>query len=289
MNAGRLFERFPILEDERVYLRPVMDSDLDVLLYLLNDYDTRIEYSSGKRYNNLIEVQHDFIIAPEINFQNWGQIMWAIIDKEKNEIIGIIDCWFDAVDKPVTIQGFISMEYREMGFSKSAYSLIVNFLKSCSVEKLIANTSIENFAAIALLYSMGFYQLELATVIDENNNEDYRLIYEATIQEPFENKAHKSKEEKRIYIFCEMILNACEIIFDYNHNFECIGFSKAPIYTKLYVVQKYNNNYRKGYIHFISDGIKVLDLNDSGYVGYLNGETKLISTWLYCWDCCKIE
>lgn len=287
MDANKLFNKFPILENTDILLRPVIESDLEFLFNYLNEEDIIKEYSSDKRYTDLKEVHSDFIYYPKANFDNWAQIMWAIIDKKSNKIIGIRDCWFDAVDKPVTIQGFISKNQRNKGFSKSAYNLILNFLNACSVENLIANTSSENFAAISLLYSMGFYQTEISTLLDDNYNETWRIVFEKNIQNPINNKQFDSFEEKRLYIFCKMLLNANEIQFDKNHNIACSGFDKPTILVSLKAIQTFNYNYQIGEMKFISDGIKIIDLGNSGYIGYLNEEMKLISTWLYCWDCCK--
>lgn len=287
MDVNRLFDKFPILEDERVLLRPVFESDLPLLIVYLNEDEVSREYSLGKKYCDLNEVYNDYILVPNINFNNWGQIMWAIIDKKDNKIIGIRDCWFDSINKPVTIQGFISKDQRNKGFSKFSYNLIINFLNSCSVGKLTANTSSENLPAISLLYSLGFYQIEISTQFDDNYDEDYRIVFEKNLQDPI-NKIHfDSFEEKKLYIFCKMLLNANEINFEKNHNIICSGFDKPTILVSLKATQVFNDKKQKGEMQFISDGIKLIDLNNSGYIGHLDEEMKLISTWLYCWDCCK--
>lgn len=283
MNINKLFGQFPILENDKILLRPVIESDLLSLTKYLNELDVSIEYSLGRTYNNLNEVYNDFIYVPNINFNNGAQIMWAIIDKENNEIIGVRDCWFDAVDKPVTVQGFISKLYRNKGFSKAAYKLIINFLNNCAVRKLVANTSFENFSAVSLLYSLGFYQIEIATFL----NESLRIVFECDIEDDFSGRNFKNSYEKRIHLFCKMYLNAGSIAMNPGHKITENNIENDAWYVIVESEQIYNDYKRNGRMKFLTDGKILMDVNDSDLISYIGGEDiKFIDAWHYCWNIC---
>ena len=283
MQYEKVFSRYPVLEGEKVRLRKVTAQDIPEIFKMLDDKDIIEKYSLIGRYHDIQQVANNFLFSPDINFENRTSILWAIEDKKASKIVGVRELFIDSPSKPVIVQGFIGREFRKKGFSKEAYTLIINFARHFGASGILANSSIENYAAIALMYSVGFSQNYVAMI-----NGEMRAVFIHNL-ENFKEPEFANNEIKRIYIFCKMHLFGSNIQIREN------GIVKTDTgIHKNYLVSLIARNtlgptlYHifDSEITFYSDGQIIRSIEDSEYIATIDGKTRLINAWHYAWNLC---
>jgi RimJ/RimL family protein N-acetyltransferase len=286
MQYEKIFSRFPILEGENIRLRNVTASDVLELFRMLGDKDIIEEYSPIGRYHNIQQVADNFLFSPDINFENRSSILWAIEDKKSSKIVGVRELFIDNPTKPVTVQGFVGKEYRKNGFSKEAYNLIINFARYIGASGILANSSIENYPAIALMHSVGFSQNYVSIAKD-----GMRVVFIHDLED-FNEPVFPNGAIKRISIFCKMHLFGTNIRIKedgliktdtgINKNYLVSLLAKNTLGLTLYHIFDRE-------IAFYSDGQIIRSIEDGEYIATIDGETDFIDAWHYAWNLCIKE
>lgn len=287
MDYNKIFSEFPVLEGEKIRLRKITSSDIPELFRLVQDNDVVQNYSAIGRYYSVDQAIDNFLDGPEINFKEHTSISWAIEDKESMRVVGVRELFFDRSTDPVTVQGFVGKEFRNMGLSKEAYKLIINFARNFDATAIVANTTLENYPAIALLYSVGFKQDHVFMV---DNCMMVTFIHDLS---DFDEPEFSNISIKKITIFCKMyIRGGCiKIIEDNTPKFQTdakniykvslIGSNTLPSIMTSTFGPSYHD------IEFYSDGSIFKSMKDIDFVSSIDGFTRYSDVWHYIWKFCK--
>ena len=155
MNKDILFKRFPTLETERLLLTYFKVSHTLALFEQLNDPDVVEMVNDGKTFT-MYEASYSINDYYPSLYQAGEALVWAMVLKDTGEMIGVRQCYLDT--DPVTIQGWITREYRKQGYTTEAYSAILDLLKSADIKIVKAKCEKHNFKAINMLEKLGFEQ-----------------------------------------------------------------------------------------------------------------------------------
>lgn len=153
-----IFDRFPYLQNEKVFLCEPLRSEYKKLQTLFNSSDTQ-RYQSSYNFSDL--EMFNYVGSLDSEFRKKRKILWVIKSKEvivdRNfEIIGIRVLYCDDNSGYVEIQGDTFKTYWRKGYTKSAYQLIIDFLKQNGGKGIVANIQPSNISAIKLVESLGF-------------------------------------------------------------------------------------------------------------------------------------
>ena len=285
MNHDLFTGQYPVLEGETIRLRPPNASDVEPLYWLLQESLTAQDYWADTAAPSLGQVGVIYPRHALVNYQRGNSITWIIELKDTKEVVGIRDLFVDDEYKPVTVQGFVGAAYRQQGISREAYGLIIEFARSREVVGIRANTSATNFAAIALLYSVGFSPKSAKIIGDE----ELRLVFDHSLVE-FKAPAFDSVEEKRLHIFCKMYLHGDDINITRNGYLRRDG----QVWPAFRVDIEAENTISDEFsgitlpLSFDSDGVVIMSVKESDTVAFLDGRMPLTDTWAYCWNECMI-
>lgn len=277
-----MFSEFPILEGEGIRLRKVSSLDIPELFEMLNDKDIIQEYSAIGKYDNVNQVAVNFLFSPEDNFKNETSLTWAIEEKKSARIIGIRELFIDTPERHVTVQGFIGKEFRKKGFSKESYNLIIDFLRNVGAIGIFANASLDNYSAIALLFSVGFRQNYVAFTQDGMRGV---FVHELDY---FSKPLFAKEELKRIFVFSKMYLCGTNIQIQENALVQ-EGRNTKKYDVTLKAVNTSGNSIYSIYtrdLYFYSDGYSIFSYFVNGLSGPIDGIMDYGWAYKFAWDCC---
>ena len=286
MNYDVFTPNFPIFEGKTLRLRAVRETDVPVLFQLLQSQDVIDNYCVEGGFETLERVHHNYVTSARVTYQNRQQIQWLLEEKTTGTVVGVRDLFVDNETKPLTVQGFIGSAYRRRGYSKEAYQLILNYAKQCGAVGLMANTGVENYAAVAQLFSVGFKPLYVAYAPN-----DLRLVFINDYS--FEdNYAFANANLKRLYIFCKMYLNATSINISEGLPIKYDGALHHAYSVKLVAKNTIGNRLQDIHfanLSFASDGVIIMANDDSvDGISFLDGRTEYFNSWAFCWQECQI-
>lgn len=155
MNYSKLFDKFPELETERLWLKQVTVSDIHELFFILNEDDSCRIFNDGDK-KTIQETYATIVDFYPGLYQKKEAIVWGLFLKQTNKLIGIRMCYIDGIDKPVEIQGQILSQYRHQGYTFEAYVEIIKFLRTSAVDEIQGTCDRNNVQAIGLLLKLGF-------------------------------------------------------------------------------------------------------------------------------------
>ena len=285
MNYDLFTQSFPTLEGKTVRMREIRGTDIPALLELLQQSKVVQNFSSGQFFQTKEQVEFAYITHSKILYQSKEKIQWVLEQKSTGTIMGLREFFVDSPTKLVTVQGFVGERFQNWGYSKEAYSLLIDYASQKGAIGLLANTSVENFPAVALLFSAGFkpnyaqfYQGELRLIF--RNDLTFDIPY------TFDNF-----NLKRLYIFCKMYLHATDINITENGSWRRNGALQQSYRVLLTarntLAPRANEEFQ---LKFLSDGIGVRTVDDKDPSSAdLNGRTAYLNAWGLCWELCKVN
>jgi RimJ/RimL family protein N-acetyltransferase len=283
MNYEKAFEKFPVLEGQNIRLRKVTAYDIPAIFELLKDEDVIREYSPIGAYSHITQAANNFLFNPDVNFAEKTQIVWVIEHKQTKKVIGIRELFFDEPDKPITVQGFIEKSFRKKGLSQEAYNLIIDFARIIQAPGLLANSSIENYPAIALMHSVGFKQNYVADTKD-----GVRAVFFHDL-DYFDRPAQNNLALKRIEIFANMFLKGYNILIEEDGQLLREGSLNRSYRVQLTAINTFGPTIYHIFereMEFISDGRIFMAPDDYEYIGSMDGQTRFVDALRYAWNCC---
>jgi len=287
MNHDVFTPEYPVLEGPTIRLRSAKASDVQPLYFLLQEPLVLKEYWAGPTAPTLQQVHVGYMFHSLLNYSEKKAITWVIENIDTGEVIGLRDLFVDNDFKPLTIQGFVGIAHRKKGFSSEAYRLILDFARTHDVVGLRANTSAENFAAMALLFSAGF-STEYSTL---DNSGDLRFVLGHDLSS-FIPPVFDNAETKRIYIFCRMYLQGEDISIARNGYLRRDGQIQSAFRVSTYAKNTIGDSLLDIYyetISFDSDGTVFMSLDESDVAAFIDGRMPLTDTWDYCWSECVTD
>ncbi|MCP4437781.1 MAG: GNAT family N-acetyltransferase [Aureispira sp.] len=154
----KVFERFPVLESERLVYRNYKKEDALDLLAIRSDEEV-MRYMDSTPFRDmedalkLIESCHD-------SFQNKEGINWIIVEKESNAVVGYFGYWRLMRSSCRAEIGYaLKPVYWGKGYMKETLKRVLKFaFEDLRVHSIEANVNPENENSKQLLLKMGFQQ-----------------------------------------------------------------------------------------------------------------------------------
>ncbi len=146
----------PILETQRLRLRPIRPTDKHALFKYRSDEQTnRFQGWLPKSVADVV----DFIAKNPAHFnkaETWFQLI--IIEKASGEIIGDAGIHFmDVENKQCEIGCTLNKHYHAKGFATEALSAVVDYLfKTLHKHRIVASIDPENTSSLKLVERLGF-------------------------------------------------------------------------------------------------------------------------------------
>jgi ribosomal-protein-alanine N-acetyltransferase len=142
---------FPIISDEKIRLRQIIESDLKDLIEI-SFYDA----NQAKNVVQAIEMQAKI----DKDYDEGNSIHWGIEDISTNKIVGTCG-YYRGLDKGEGELGCVLLpQFRGQGFMTNAMLLAIDFgLKNMALKRIWAVTSKQNIQAIKLHERLNFIKL----------------------------------------------------------------------------------------------------------------------------------
>ena len=268
-------------------LRCPHDRHLEGLVSMLQDHET-VKNSTHRVYNDIEQIRKDYLSESYYNFKNKISICFVVEDNNTGKAVGFREVFIDSNKENVTIQGFTHPNYRRKGVSKESYIILIRYLKIFGVSGITANADFQNFASIALLYSVGFKQVFLS-----DTSQGMRGIYQLDLNaESDETNVVGGKDllYKRLLIFCKMYLGAASTNiqpYSFNQiNYNNMNYQEYEVSLSAinWACAIYPIGVTKKML-FRSNGIVIESVN-STFMALIDGCSPYIDPWGFCWELC---
>lgn len=143
---------FPILHNEDIILREVLDRDIAKLV--------EISFYDGKRAESIEEAtrMQQKIIQ---DYQKGNSIHWLIQDKQSHEVIGTCGYYRGFDNKKGELGCILLPTHYSKGYMRQALALAIEYgLKEIKLDRIFAITTSDNSQAIRLLEWLNFSKIE---------------------------------------------------------------------------------------------------------------------------------
>lgn len=149
-----LFTPYPRLDTNRLILRQVEESDIDDIHAYASDpmLTTHLTWDAHRT----LQDTHAFIQFAFKQYEENGVGPWAIVWKEKNQVIGTIDLVWNKKHYSAELAYAISREFWRQGLGTEAVKKIINFgFKEMELERIQARCVPDNIASYRLMETVG--------------------------------------------------------------------------------------------------------------------------------------
>ena len=151
-----IFNRFPVLESERLICRSFNQSDAETLFKLRSDRDV-LKYMDADAHKSISD--SDRMIESILKaFEEGSGINWVIDLKETNTMIGYIGFWRLMKENVRAEIGYaLEPQFWGKGYMSEAIKIVLDFgFKQLRLHSVEANINPENERSEKLLEKMGF-------------------------------------------------------------------------------------------------------------------------------------
>ena len=159
-----MFSEIPVLEDDRIRLRKVTDSDAKALEELVNNprvYRYLPTFLFEKQYKDMHRMIAELYGGLYLNKES---LILGICQKGQDELCGLAEFYGfkDPIHK-ISIGYRLLEEYWGKGIASRTVALMVNYLySSTEIEIITASTMVENMASRRVLEKNDFIQTTIA-------------------------------------------------------------------------------------------------------------------------------
>jgi len=171
------FQPFPEIKTERLFLRKIVESDSDAILFLRSDKTVNefIERPESEKTKNKTDALK-FIKKINDGIENNKFISWGITLKDHSKIAGTICLWnFSENNKTAEIGYDLNPIFQRQGIMSDALYSVIDFgFTKLKLDKIEAFTHYKNNSSKRLLEKTGFKLDEKR--IDEDNSSN--IIFE---------------------------------------------------------------------------------------------------------------
>ncbi|MFD2969253.1 GNAT family N-acetyltransferase [Sphingobacterium bambusae] len=144
------YTHYPLLADERVSLREIVNEDLHALM--------EISYYDGQQAQNVLEAEQ-MLDRIRLDYQRGDSLHWAIVDTNSGKIVGTCGYYRGFANNAGELGCILLAPYRGQGYMSAALSLAIAFgQQNMALERIWAATDRSNAAAQALLARLHFVQ-----------------------------------------------------------------------------------------------------------------------------------
>ncbi|HRH99497.1 MAG TPA: GNAT family protein [Saprospiraceae bacterium] len=151
-----VLDQIPILEGEKVLLRPLSLDDVPSL-FKLRSNKTMMQFIDRPIHTTENDTQ-DLIQKILDDFQLKKGITWAITIKPEHKLVGTIGFWrMDEANFRTEIGYMIDIPFQSKGYTKEACCLAIDLaFKNLNIHSIEANVKPGNIKSESLLYKLGF-------------------------------------------------------------------------------------------------------------------------------------
>jgi ribosomal-protein-alanine N-acetyltransferase len=152
------FSAFPVLENERLFLREITIEDAEAIFAIRGDFEVT-KFNIGAPYPD-IERAQQLIVSMKEQYLAKAEIRWGITLKPNKEVIGMVGFnYWNRQDNRSSVGFDLNRSYWRRGIMGEALRLIIVFgFEQMALNRIEADASIHNSASINLMKSMGFVQ-----------------------------------------------------------------------------------------------------------------------------------
>lgn len=169
------YDNFPVIETERLKLRPVLQSDIAEIYSTFSDAEALQFY--GMKPLKSEEDAFSLIEAFEKGFKSGSAIRWGIILQSEDKLIGT--CGFhnwSKSDKRTEVGYELNREYWHKGFMNEALRAIIHYgFNGMEFNRIAATIRPENSSSRALVEKLGFNQEALLKEYQKAGDEFYDM------------------------------------------------------------------------------------------------------------------
>ncbi|MED1863051.1 GNAT family N-acetyltransferase [Fictibacillus nanhaiensis] len=152
------YDHFPVIETERLRLRPVIESDVKEIFATFSDGDALQFY--GMEPLKTEEAAYELIQAFEKGFTSGSSIRWGIVLNEQDTLIGT--CGFhnwSKSDRRTELGYELNRAYWHNGFMSEALRAILHYgFNGMEFNRIAAVIRPENNASRSLVTKLGFHE-----------------------------------------------------------------------------------------------------------------------------------
>ena len=147
----RVFEKFPVLESDRLLFRKMCSNDVKDL-YLLESNEEVVKYMDKTKMKS-VEDSKKYIDSCSEEYKNKNAIEWGIIEKSTNKYIGNIGFWKIIIQHCRGEIGYVlTPSCWGKGYMSEALKTIVTFgFRTLNLHSIEANVNPDNKNSITLL------------------------------------------------------------------------------------------------------------------------------------------
>ncbi len=153
--------RTPILETERLILRPLVVSDANEIF---RNWTSDPEVAKFMRWNlhTDVEVTRGWLEIEEQNVESDQYFTWGFVKKETNELIGSGGLVYQQDLNMFELGYNLMKKYWDMGYTTEAAKEIIRFAQyDLKQNQLFCRHAVENYASGSVIKKLGFiYQKE---------------------------------------------------------------------------------------------------------------------------------
>lgn len=168
----------PVIETERLILRPVSITDVEDMFEYASDLET-VKYVSFPRHTNRDGTRYaiDYLFLKKPEHKQFES--FAMVDKQTEKMIGTCD--FTLTRNDVAELGYILNKcYWNQGYVKEAARAVIDFAFSQGIRKLTCRYYPENIASGKVMEGLGFIRegvLRKEMILPNNTDKGYVDIY----------------------------------------------------------------------------------------------------------------
>ncbi|MFD1357073.1 GNAT family N-acetyltransferase [Fictibacillus halophilus] len=169
------YDNFPVIETERLKLRPVLQSDIVEIFSTFSDAGAMQFY--GMEPLKSEEEAFSLIEAFEEGFKSGSAIRWGIVLQGEDKLIGT--CGFhnwSKSDQRTEVGYELNREYWHKGFMNEALRAIIHYgFNGMEFNRIAATIRPENSSSRALVEKLGFNQEALLKEYQKAEGEFYDM------------------------------------------------------------------------------------------------------------------
>jgi ribosomal-protein-alanine N-acetyltransferase len=176
------YDNFPVIETERLRLRPVLQSDVPEIFSTFSDRDALKYY--GMEPLNTEEEANKLVEAFEKSFATGSAIRWGIVLKSDDKLIGT--CGFhnwSKSDRRTELGYELNRQYWHNGFMNESLKAILHYgFNGLEFNRIAATIRPENSASRALVEKLGFSQEALLKEYQKADDAFYDMYVYALLK-----------------------------------------------------------------------------------------------------------
>ena len=150
------FSPFPVLQNDRILLREILDEDVDAMFVLRSDNEA-MKYIDRPRAKTIADAQEQ-VNKIKTGLITNDSIAWAITLKGHDEMIGNIGYWnMDKANYRSELGYMLQPKQHRKGIMNEAIGLVIDYgFKKLKLHSICANVNPANEASKKILEKNGF-------------------------------------------------------------------------------------------------------------------------------------